>query len=145
MKILLDTSVLLPGFRYPGLEEKLMGKLLAQGITPVVTDYIIEELRENIKEHYTERERAIALDLFLELLALGVLEIKTLEDYIDNLDEASRYVPDKDAPILAAVMLPDINLFITKDEKHFIKNQKLQNTPWQKKIKHLSDYLAEVS
>jgi hypothetical protein len=111
MKILLDTSV------YPGLEEKLMGKLLAQGITPVVTDYIIEELRENIKEHYTERERAIALDLFLELLALGVLEIKTLEDYIDNLDEASRYVPDKDAPILSAVMLPDIDLFITKDEK----------------------------
>jgi predicted nucleic acid-binding protein len=46
MKILLDTSVLLPGFRYPGLEEKLMGKLLAQGVTPVVTDYIIEELRE---------------------------------------------------------------------------------------------------
>lgn len=143
MKVLLDTSVLLPGFRHPGLEKKLIGKLLAEKITPVITDYIVEELRENITEHYTEREKAIALDLLLEILALGVLEVKVWEEYSDNIDEACRYVPEKDAPILAAIMLPDIDLFITKDEKHFTKNQKLRNTPWQAKIKHIDDYLAE--
>ncbi|MCS6903225.1 MAG: PIN domain-containing protein [Candidatus Bipolaricaulota bacterium] len=143
MKILLDTSVLLPGFRYPGLEKKLIGRLLAERITPVITDYIVEELGENIREHYTEQEKAIALDLLLELLKLGVLEVKVWEHYSENINEASQYVPEKDTPILAAIMLPDIDLFITKDEKHFTKNQKLRNTPWQAKIKHINEYLAE--
>lgn len=71
-----------------------------------------------------------------------MLEVKVWKDYSANMDEACRYVPEKDAPILAAIMLPDIDLFITKDEKHFTKNPKFQNTPWQDKIKHIEDYLT---
>ena len=63
MKILLDTSVLFPGFRHPDLRRKLIWKLLEKGVTPVLTDYILEELKANIEEGYSDEEARIALRL----------------------------------------------------------------------------------
>ena len=141
MKILFDTSVLLPGFRYPELREKAIGRIIHAGALPVVTDYILDELRSNIQKKYTAEQKAVALDLLLQILSMGVLEIKTWAEYAPHLDEALKLVPEKDAPVLAAAMLPDIDLLLTNDKKHFLENQKLQETAWREKIKTAREFL----
>lgn len=144
MKILLDTNVLLPALKHPQLRRKLIWKIIEEGMTPVVTDFILEELRENIGEQYTEPQKAVALDLLLLILETGRLEVKQWEEYAPYLEEALALIPEKDAPILAAVMLPDVDLFVTNDEKHFLKNQKLRGTPWAAKIRSPIDFLRRL-
>lgn len=137
MKIILDTSVLFPGFRYPDLRRKLIWKLLEKGVTPVFTDYILEELKVNIEEEYSDEEARIALNLLLEILQTGQVEVKTFEDYNPYLEEARGLIREKDAPILAALMLPDIDYLVTRDKRDFLeKNKKLQETEWREKIKN---------
>lgn len=142
MKILLDTSVLLPGFRRPDLRRKLIWKIIEEGMVPVVTDHILEELRVNILEHYSDEEQHIALDLLLKILQTGKLEVRHWDEYASNLDEARSYVPEKDAPILAAAMLPDMDLFLTYDKKHFLENTKLSGTAWMAKIRNPQEFLS---
>jgi len=128
MNILLDTSVFLPGFRHPNLPRKLFWKLVEEGFTPCLTDYIIEELRENIKEQFSTIQKEIALELLLSIVATGKLMVLTWDEYRHNIIEALGLVPEKDAPILACVMLEKMALFLTNDTKDFLKNKKLQQT-----------------
>jgi len=143
MKILLDTSVLFPGFRHPDLRRKLIWKLLEKGVTPVLTDYILEELKANIEEGYSDEEARIALRLLLEILQTGQVEVKTVEEYGPYWEEARGLIREKDAPILAALMLPDIDYFVTRDKRDFLeKNKKLQETEWREKIKSPPEIIA---
>lgn len=113
-------------------------------MTPVVTDFILEELREHIGEQYTDPQKAIALDLLLRILETGRLEVKEWDEYAPHLEEALVLTTEKDAPILAAVMLPDVDLFVTNDERHFLKNKKLLGTQWAAKIRSPIDFLRRL-
>jgi len=142
MKILLDTSVLFPGFKHPHLDKKLMGKIIEAGMTPVITDYILIELRRNIQEKYSAAQKAVALDLWLHILSMGILEVKYREEYLPNLEEALTLIVKKDAPVLAAAMLPDIDMLVCKDTQHFLSNKNIQKSQWQTKIKSVEEFLA---
>ena len=143
-KAILDTSVLLPGFRYPDLRRKLIWRIIDKRMTPVFTDYILEELRSNIEEHYTSDERQIALNLLFDILQTGRIEVKTWEEYSPHLPKAMELTNEKDAPILAAAMLEDVDYLITRDKKAFLKNKKLRITPWQHKIYSPRDFLKHL-
>jgi len=143
MKILLDTSVLLPGFRYPELRRKLIWKIIEEGMIPVVTDYILEELRLNIEEDYSDEEKHIAPDLLFKIFQTGRVEVKTWEEYALHLEEAKGLVDEKDAPILAA-MLADIDYLVTRDKKAFLENKRLMGTPWQQKVYSPQEFLERL-
>lgn len=144
MKILLDTSVLLPGFRYPDLRRKLIWRIIDEGMIPVLTDFILEELRLNIEEQYSDEEKRTALDLLLQILQTGRVEVKFWEQYTACFEEARKLINEKDAPILAAMMLEDIDYLITRDKKAFLENKKLKNTPWEQKIYSPQDFLKHL-
>lgn len=134
MKFLFDTSSLLAGLRHPGLQEKAIGKVVLEGHTPVLTDYIFDELRAGIEAKYTQDQKAIALDILLQLLSFGVLEVKHWDEYAPHLEAAFELIAEKDAPILATLMLPDIDYLVVRDQKDFLGNQKLKEASWRKKM-----------
>lgn len=109
MKVLVDTNIFIVSMRFAGLKRKLVWKLLEEGVIIVLTDFIIAELRENLAEQYSPRESQAALDNFLQFLGTGSMEVKTYDDYAPHLEAAKALIAQKDAPILAATMLPDID------------------------------------
>lgn len=141
MKVLIDTNIFIASMRFAGLKRKLLWKLLEDDVVIVVTDFILEELRENFAELYQAHEFEIALDLFLLFLGTGQIEVKTSEAYASHLEAATALIAEKDAPILAALMLPDIDYLITRDKADFLENEKLQKTPWIDKIKSPQEFL----
>jgi hypothetical protein len=68
--------------------------------------------------------------------------VKTYNDYTLHLPEALKLIREKDVPILAATMLPDINYLVTRDKRDFLKNQKLRETAWIDKIKNPQELLS---
>jgi predicted nucleic acid-binding protein len=142
MKILVDTNIFIASMRFSGLKRKLVWKLMEEDVEIVLTDFILWELQDNFAELYTPYEAQSALNSFLQFLSTGKIEVKTLEDYQSNLKAAQALIVEKDAPILATLMLEDIDYLLTRDKKDFLRNLKLQKTPWIKKIKSPQELLA---
>ncbi|MFQ5853221.1 MAG: putative toxin-antitoxin system toxin component, PIN family [Candidatus Binatia bacterium] len=142
MKVLVDTNIFVASMRYAGIKRMLIWKLLEQDAVVVVTDFILEELRDKFAELYQPEEIQTALDNFLQFLGTGKIEVKTYQDYSSHLIEAQTLIREKDAPILATVMLPDIDYLVTRDKKDFLGNRKLQKTPWMEKIKSPQELLV---
>jgi predicted nucleic acid-binding protein len=142
MKVLIDTNMFIASMRYAGVKRKLVWKLLEENVTVVITDFIVDELRENFAELYQPQEAHTALDLFLQFLGTGLLEVKRYEDYAPHLEDASALIAAKDAPILAATMLPEIDYLVTRDKQDFLQNPRLRATPWLEKIKSPQELLA---
>ncbi len=142
MNILVDTNIFIASMRYAGLKRKIIWKLLEGNHVVVVTDFILEELRENFAELYRPEEAHTALDLLLTFLGTGQFEVMTYESYAAFLPEAQGLIAEKDAPILAALMLPGIDYLVTRDKRDFLTNRKLRATPWIQKIKSPQELLA---
>ncbi len=145
MKVLVDTNIFIASMRFAGLKRKLVWKLLEADAVVVLTDFIVEELRENFAEQYTPEESRAALDNFLQFLGTGRIEIKTYTAYAPYLEKATELIVKKDAPILAAVMLPDIDYLLTRDKRDFLKNPKLHESPLIGKIKNPQELLVLLS
>ncbi len=141
MKILLDTNVLFFGLGFPGTVGQLLEELVLQDHTIVTSDYILDELREKIRLKFKGSQKEAALDLLLFILSRIRIEVKRREEYESNLAEALELVPEQDAPILAIAMLADVDYFVTGDVRDFFQNPKLQDTPWQAKIKRPHELL----
>jgi rRNA-processing protein FCF1 len=56
MKVLVDTNTFIASMRFASLKRKLVWKLLEADAVVVLTDFIVEELRENFAEQYTPEE-----------------------------------------------------------------------------------------
>jgi predicted nucleic acid-binding protein len=142
MRILADTDIFIASMRYADLKRKLIWKLLEGDHVVVVTDFMLEELRENFTELYHPHEAQIALDLLLRFLGTGQFAVKTYDDYSAFLAEAQTLIAAKDAPILAATMLPDVDYLVARDKRDFLNNLKLRATPWIQKIKSPQELLG---
>jgi predicted nucleic acid-binding protein len=138
MKILLDTNVLL----HRELGEQLLIKLIEEGMIPVATDYILDEVSLNLEERFSNpQESRLAFNTLRQIFRLGG-EVKEWHEYAQNLAEASLLIHQKDAPVLATAMLPDIDFLLTLDRKHFLNNKRLKSTNWMEKIKKPEDFLS---
>jgi predicted nucleic acid-binding protein len=71
MKVLVDTNIFIASMRFAGLKRKLIWKLLEKDVIVVVTDFILEELRENFEEQYSAEEAQAALENLLHFLGTG--------------------------------------------------------------------------
>jgi len=144
MKVILDTNIYIATMRFINLDRMLIWKLLEEGITIVLTDFIIEELRENFREKYRPEEWGRALDLLLKFLGTGYVEVKRWDEYSYHIEEARKLTNEKDAPLLAAAMLDDVDFLITRDKKAFLENEKLRGTPLGRKVHSPQSFLAHL-
>jgi len=144
MKVIIDTNIYIATMRFINVDRMLIWKLLEEEITIVLTDFIIEELRENFKKKYKPEEWGRALDLLLRFLGTGYIEVKRWEEYSPYLEEAKKLTNEKDAPVLAAAMLDDIDYLITRDKKAFLENKKLKNSPLGDKIYSPQGFLEHL-
>ncbi|MFQ5853447.1 MAG: hypothetical protein ACE5JU_23050 [Candidatus Binatia bacterium] len=102
----MDTNIFVASMRYAGLKRKLVWKLLEEDVIVVVTDLILEELREKFTELYKPKEVQAALDNFLQFLGTGKIEVKTYQDYASHLKEAQPLIREKDTPNLSSYYAP---------------------------------------
>ena len=89
--------------------------LLIDKYTIVITDYIIEELKRNFKNKLSGKNKEKALKQLN--IFISNCQIKKKNDYIQNIPQARKLISDKDAPILACSILPDIDYLLTSDKE----------------------------
>lgn len=114
MKILIDTSTLYSAITHNGTINTLI-EIIQKTEKLVLTDYIIEELKTNFRDTYSGKNQEEILQKLENLISN--CEIKTKDEYIKHLPKAKNYISNKDAPILAAGMLKDIDYLITSDKE----------------------------
>ncbi|MFW6197140.1 MAG: type II toxin-antitoxin system VapC family toxin [Thermoplasmatota archaeon] len=116
MKILVDSSTLYSAIAHSGKVSSVI-ELLIEEHTIVVTDYIVEELKRNIRKNVSKEREEEAVDLIEDLVSN--CHVKKKEDYLKNLQRAEEKISKKDAPILACGMLPEIDYLVSSDKEFF--------------------------
>ena len=110
MRILIDTNVLISALFYPNSKPAKAMLHAADNHELIITDHNISELRRIAAEKFSDRQADI--DLFLaeltyELILAPEAPLKLIND-------------PKDAPILNAAILSDVDVIISGD-KHFLE------------------------
>ena len=116
MKILIDSSTLYSAIAHDGKVSKVLD-LLIEEHTIVVSAYIVEELKRNLRKNVSEEKEDEAVDLIENLVSN--CHLKKKDDYLKNLQRAEKMISKKDAPILACGMLPDIDYIVSSDKEFF--------------------------
>lgn len=117
MKILIDSSTIYSAIAYSDKKMNILD-LLIEKYTLVITDYIIEELKRNFNNKLTGKHKEKAL---LQLnVFISNCQVKNKNDYLKNIREARNHISDKDSPILACGMLPDIDYLLTSDKEFWV-------------------------
>ena len=114
MKVLVDSSTIYSSIVFSDKKMNILD-LLIEKYSIVITDYIIEELKRNLNNKLTGKQKIKALKQ-LNIL-ISNCEVKVKNDYIQYISEAQKYISDKDSPILACGMLPDIDYLLTSDKE----------------------------
>ncbi len=123
MKILVDTSSLYSAFAYPGRVAILL-EIVIEEHTIVLSDLIVEELKRNLSNKLEGHEKNYALSR-LELF-ISRCQVKFKDEYEIYLPEARSLISEKDAPILACAMLPDIDVLLVSDKEFWsLKTEKV--------------------
>lgn len=112
MRVLVDSSSLYSALLHDGRVAELLDELLAAHHV-VVTDYVLEEVRRNLDEAL---DPAHDVDAYLApfVKAVHVLEA---DEYRPNLPRVPAHVSDKDAPVVAAALHPDVDVLLTSDRE----------------------------
>ena len=128
MRVLIDSNVLISALFYP--ESKPAKALIhaAYNHELILTDHNIAELRRIAKEKFSERHADI--DLFLNELTFELISAPEVPQKLIN--------DPKDAPILNAAIVADIDVIISGD-KHFLELN-LEHP----KVMKAADYLKYV-
>lgn len=141
MRLLLDTNVLFSGLGFRGVAGQLLEMIIRQGHTLVAADYILEELRQRIRDKFQGHQKEEALDLLLLLLSRTPLQVKEKNEYQHNLPRALELVPEQDAPILAVALLEEVDYLVTGDKIHFLESEEVKSL-LGKKLKSLREMLT---
>ena len=116
MKILIDSSTLYSAIAHDGKVSNSLD-LLIEEHTIVVSDYIVEELKRNLRKNVSREREDEAVDLIEDLVSN--CHVKKKDDYLKNLQRAEKKISKKDAPILACGMLSDIDYLVSSDKEFF--------------------------
>lgn len=133
MTIIIDTSVLISAFLTPsGVCSQALKKILSDpSFTPVISDYIIDELLRKVNEKFPHK--ILELQAFLFQFLSGVIIINTPNDEVIA---ESRMRDPKDRPIIRAAVSNKIDFLLTGD-KDF-----LNSTITEPQIISVSEFLA---
>jgi predicted nucleic acid-binding protein len=124
LKVLIDSSFLFSALVFDGKPLKTL-MMIAEENTLVLSDYVIEEVKRNIKNKLAPVHYKAMLGEF-QILVDGC-EVKSSIEYGHLIKEAIKLISGKDSPILACGMLPDVDYLLTSDKEFWkIKNEKVQ-------------------
>lgn len=117
MRVFIDTNVLISAALFPGgVASQAYYKAVSDPYDPMVSDYVIDELRRVFSRKFPQRMQA--LDAFIAALSSAVTIVVTPEDEVD--DEADiRDVNDR--PILRAARMAGADVLVTGD-KDFLES-----------------------
>lgn len=117
MRVMIDTNILISAVLFPsGKASMALQKALIPPHHPLISDYILDELRRKFEEKFSDSMSD--LDTFLEAFLLLVEVVKTpaLED-----DKEGKIRDPKDRPILRAAINSKADLLLTGD-KDFLES-----------------------
>ena len=110
MKILADTNILISALLYPRSKPGIALMHIADNYNLILTDYNISELHRVTKAKFPDKQADIDVllaELTFELVAAPLSPQKLIAD-------------PKDAPILNAAILADVDIIVSGD-KHFLE------------------------
>ncbi len=115
-KVLVDTSTLFSGLGWTGPPFRVLAKIHEEEFKLILTDYIIEELSDHLEDFSDERRK----EAFQSLEYLRESAVIVENKWKEKLNKAEKLVGEnKDAPIMAAFLLDEVDILITSDLKDF--------------------------
>lgn len=124
MRVLLDTNILFSALITDGRERYLIEKIIASYHTIVITDFIAEEIEAVLLKKLSPRGSLKTRTILRNIQKEKFFYTKKRVQYQKFISRAKQLINEKDAPILAAGLQPEINAIITGD-KDFLQNKKL--------------------
>lgn len=116
LRILVDTSTLFSGLGWPGPPSRVLIAIAEGSFELMLTDYILDVLFEHLQDFDTERKEP-ALRAFEYLHQAIVIEE---DQWSVHLDSAEDIVGEtKDAPIMAAYLLEEVDVLVTSNTQDF--------------------------
>lgn len=114
--VLIDTSTLYSGLGWSGPPSRVLVAIATGHFELVLTDYILDELFEHLRDFPPDRKEP-ALRSFAYLQQAVVID---QDGWNDKLDQAKPLVGEaKDAPIMAAYLLEEVDLLVTSNTQDF--------------------------
>ncbi|MDP2951656.1 MAG: putative toxin-antitoxin system toxin component, PIN family [bacterium] len=136
-KIFIDAKVFIAAALSPtGGSFRLINEAVSYGFSLFASQYVFEEVFENIKQKFPEK--ILELKHLLSLTSVELLKSPTQKE----VENAFLLVHPKDAPIIATAIKNKMDFLITLDKEHFLKNPS-KKVPTFLKILTPGDFLQK--
>jgi predicted nucleic acid-binding protein len=120
LRVFVDSSVLFSAaYSNKGHARDLILMAARDEIRLVISPLVIEETRRNLADFAPEVLPALEQ-------VFDSIDFETFNPTRDEVVEAAKLVAFKDAPILAAVLLSRVDIFVTLDQKHLLDKPELE-------------------
>ena len=114
MRVMIDTNIFISMIFFPSAQTRLLAQRLAECHQIVICDYVVEELRLVVERKFPQK-RGDLEEFFMEL----PFDLVHTPKYLDEISYPE--IRDvEDAPILAAAMLEDVDVFLTGDKDFLV-------------------------
>ncbi len=121
LRVFIDSSVLFSAaYSGKGHARDLVMMATRGKIRLVISKLVMEETRRNLADFAPEV--LPALELIFDLIDFEIIKPST-----ESIIEATKIVALKDAAILAAVKVAQVDIFITLDKKHLLDRPELED------------------
>ena len=118
-KILIDSSVLIAAaISSKGFARDLINRVLKGEFELYISELILEETERNIA--YKVPKALPALELFFQILPAHIINPQK-----DLVIEISQVIELKDAPIIAAARVVQVDFLVSFDQKHILSQREL--------------------
>ena len=119
-RVFLDSSVLFSAvYSTSGHSSDLLVMGAERQIFAVISDFVIIETRRNISE--LKPEKLVRLDHLLSTVQFEIAKVISTD-----VADAKEWIVLKDAPVLAAAKVAQVNMLVTLDKKHFLGRPELE-------------------
>ena len=119
-RVFLDSSVLFSAvYSTSGHSSDLLVMGAERQIFAVISDFVIIETRRNISE--LKPEKLVRLDHLLLTVQFEIAKVISTD-----VADAKEWIVLKDAPVLAAAKVAQVNMLVTLDKKHFLGRPELE-------------------
>jgi predicted nucleic acid-binding protein len=119
-RVFIDSSVLFSAvYSTSGHSSDLLVMGAERQILAVISDFVIIETRRNISE--LKPEKLVRLDHLLSTVQFEIAKVIS-----KDVADAMEWIVLKDAPVLAAAKVAQVNMLVTLDKKHFLGRPELE-------------------
>ncbi len=120
MRVFVDTSVLFSAlYSSNGFARDLVFLAVDKQLAMVVSSDVLDEVERNLLAKIPER-----IDLWNRLLHMIAFEIAA-DPSLEQVGLCEEYVARKDAPIVAAAILAEVDYLVTYDRKHLLEPEEV--------------------